>query len=276
MLFELGAGGLEERDSETHPADVAPGLVVLVASFTGRADAERALGDARASAPDVAWELGEVVGDAWRDQYKEHFAPFALTRSIILAPPWVERPPTAAGQQLLWMDPGRAFGTGLHATTSLCAEYLEDHRSELASSTVLDVGTGSGILGLVALLLGASRALAIDTDLDALEVARENADRNPAAADRLEIAATPLAGVSGSFPWVVANIEARTLVALAPALWAHVAPGGRLVLSGVLSDQTEDVASAFTRLGASLVDVRSRGDGADAWTVLVLEARGRG
>jgi len=101
---------------------------------------------------DGAPRLEEVVGDAWRDAWKEHFRPFAITRSIVIRPPWesyAEKP----GEQVLVLEPGRAFGTGLHETTSLVARVLEARRGELVGKTVLDVGCGSGILALVALFL---------------------------------------------------------------------------------------------------------------------------
>ncbi|MCC6523438.1 MAG: 50S ribosomal protein L11 methyltransferase [Polyangiaceae bacterium] len=269
-LFEVGATGIEERDHDTHPAEVEAGAVCLVASFDAPEQVTDALAELRACAPELAWERGEIVGDAWRDKYKEHFAPFALTATVTVVPPWVQYTPARPEDRRLELDPGRAFGTGLHATTSLCAAYLEERRTALVGQSVLDVGTGSGILALVALLLGAARATGLDVDPDALEVARENAARN-AVGGGLALAPTPVADVAERFAFVVANIEARTLVALAPALVARLAPGGELLLSGVLAAERDEVAAAFTRAGLTLLATRARGDGGDAWTMLVFE-----
>jgi ribosomal protein L11 methyltransferase len=140
----------------------------------------------------------------------------------------------------------------------------------LAGKTVLDVGCGSGILALVALALGAKTTVAIDVDPDAVAVTRENAERN-GAADRVSAATTSVGEVTGRFDVVLANIEAKTLVELAPALVARVAPGGLLVLSGILAadvapDQTEDVRRAFGALREE--GTRKRGE----WVAIVTRA----
>ena len=157
------------------------------------------------------------------------------------------------------LEPGRAFGTGLHETTSLVAEALAERPLEGVS--ILDVGCGSGILALVALTLGAARARAIDLDPDAVAVTRENADRN-GMSGRIEVDETPVEDLSGSYPVVVANIESKTLVNLASALIERLSPGGLLVLSGILApevaaSQLEDVRRAF----GALTEERVRGKG---------------
>src|SRR5690606_19575150 len=148
----------------------------------------------------------EVVGDAWRDAWKEHFRPFSLTPRVVVRPPWipaaeVEAP---AGATVLELEPGRAFGTGLHATTSLVARALDASSDRLAGATVLDAGTGSGILAFVALIFGAARVVAFDVDADVVEVVRENAARN-AMTDRVEVFAGTIDDVRGTYPWVLAN-----------------------------------------------------------------------
>ena len=115
------------------------------------------------------------MGDAWRDEWKKHFVPFRLTPRITVRPPWEAYQPRDASEIVLDLEPGRAFGTGLHATTALVARALEARATELSGIELLDVGTGSGILALVALALGAARVRAIDIDPDAAEVTLENA-----------------------------------------------------------------------------------------------------
>jgi ribosomal protein L11 methyltransferase len=210
-----------------------------------------------------------VVGDAWRDAWKEHFAPFALTPHVTVVPPWASHP-EAPGVMLLELEPGRAFGTGLHATTSLVAEILDASRDALAGREVLDMGTGSGILALVALLLGAARAVAMDVDADVIEVVQENAARN-GLADRVEARAGTVEAVTRTFPWVLANIEARVLRPLAGELARVLAPGGTLVLSGILESEHDEVVRLYASKGLTHAGTRRRGDAAgEAWVAIIL------
>ncbi|MGO8995380.1 MAG: 50S ribosomal protein L11 methyltransferase [Polyangiaceae bacterium] len=263
-LFELGAQGVEERD-ETTLAKGAPGKVTLVASFASHEEAHAALAELDEA---LSPRFEEIVGDAWRDAWKEHFRPFAISASIVIRPPWQsyeEKP----GERVLVLEPGRAFGTGLHETTSLVSGALESHTKELDGVTVLDVGCGSGILALIAITLGASRARAIDTDPDAAEVTRENATRN-GLDERVVVDTTPVEAIAERFAVVVANIEARVLVPMAPVLGARVKPGGLLVLSGILAPQKDEVRAAYARF--ALEGAPGKGE----WVALVLRAPAAG
>jgi ribosomal protein L11 methyltransferase len=273
-LFELGAGGVEQRDDGTLVRGVGGGKVTLVGSFATREEAEAAIAALAEVMPEGSPRIEEVLGDAWRDAWKEHFAPFALTPRIVVAPPWAARPEVAEGVHVLELEPGRAFGTGLHATTALVVEILDARSAALAGREVLDVGTGSGILALAALILGASRALAVDTDDDVIEVVQENAARN-GLADRMEARAGGAEAVTRAFPWVLANIDARVLRPLAPELARVLAPGGTLVLSGVLDAEHDEIVRVYTSLPRGLVheETRRRGEAAgDAWTAMVFTA----
>jgi ribosomal protein L11 methyltransferase len=261
-LFELGALGIEQRDGTTLVRSGGES-VVLVASFEDHESAVAAAGEL----PE-AWSprVQEVVGDAWRDEWKKHFAPFSVCPGVVVRPPWRGHEP-APGEHVIELEPGRAFGTGLHETTSLVAEILAERAASIHGKTILDVGCGSGILSLVALVLGAARAVAIDVDPDAVDVTRENAERN-GMAGRIDASTSPLEHVEGTFPVVVANIEARTLVELAAALAPRVERGGWLVLSGILSpaasaSQQDDVARAYP---LALEEVRTKGE----WIAMVL------
>jgi ribosomal protein L11 methyltransferase len=270
-LFELGATGVETRDDTTTVRGPGGGVVRLVASFDSVAEAEAAAREVRESRPELACDPGEIVGDAWRDAYKQFFAPFSLTPSIVVVPPWVGGHRAGDGQAILWMDPGRAFGTGLHATTALVAAALEARRDELVGSRVLDVGTGSGILALVALRFGAASAVAIDNDPEVIDVALGNAARNQLV-DRISVSLTPLAQIGRGFAVVVANIRATTLIEMADDLGARVAPRGMLVLSGVLASERDEVTQAFVSRGLAVEQVDARGEGDDAWVAIVLRA----
>lgn len=277
-LFELGAMGVEERDDKTLVRAAAPGKVTVVGSFETREAADAAIEALREAVPDGAPRLEEVIGDAWRDAWKEHFEPFALTSRITVVPPWSSKPDVAPDTMLLELEPGRAFGTGLHATTSLVAELLDAAKSgsialpKLEGQEVLDVGTGSGILAFVALLYGAARALAVDTDEDVIEVVQENAARN-GLSDRVEARAGGVESVPRAYPWVLANIEARVLKPLAPELARAVQPGGALILSGILGSEHDEIVRTYTALPEKLthVDTRRRGDaGGETWVAIAF------
>jgi ribosomal protein L11 methyltransferase len=262
MLFEHGATGIEERDHGTLSTADRPGLVTLVASFADRREAEAA---ATAIDPAFSPRFAEIVGDTWRDAWKDHFEPFWLTRRIAIRPPWRDGPEAAPGQTVLVLEPGRAFGTGLHATTSLVAGALEDHCEAFEGGRVLDVGTGSGILALAALALGAAHVRGIDVDPDAVTVASENAARNGMAA-RAVFDTASLADLTCPYDVVVANIEARVLIPMAKEILARARPGGIVILSGVLAEQRDAVLSAY---GAVAMEIRASGE----WIAIVV-ARG--
>jgi ribosomal protein L11 methyltransferase len=264
-LFDLGALGVEERDATTMIRG-AEGKKTLVASFEREEEARTALGELPAT-----WSprLEEVVGDAWRDEWKKHFEPFRICEGVIVRPPWRDYEPRA-DERVIELEPGRAFGTGLHETTSLIAEVLADHVGDLRGAPILDVGTGSGILALVAIALGATMARAIDVDPDAVLVTRENAERN-GLASRVHADDSPLGSIAEPYRNVVANIDTRTLVELAPLLLKRVAAGGRLVLSGILTPeaapaQVEDVKRAYAAL--RLEEVRRKAE----WIAMALRA----
>jgi ribosomal protein L11 methyltransferase len=244
QLFELGAEGVEERDATTLARGEKEGKVTLVASFADQASARAAMGELDAS---LAPRLEEIVGDAWRDAWKAHFVPFRLTPHVIVRPPWESFAPESPEDRVLELEPGRAFGTGLHASTLLVARLLDEHRAALSGSSVLDVGTGSGILSLVALTFGAVRAIAIDVDAEAVAVARENAVRNGFSA-QLSADVTPIEEIVGQFRWVLANIEARVLLAMADPLAARLTPDGKLILSGILGGQEDELIRAYQSL----------------------------
>jgi ribosomal protein L11 methyltransferase len=289
QLFELGAEGVEQRDTTTlvrgressqgpvadPGADVASArapeageheVVTLVAAF---ANHEAALEALAALGPDLSPRLEEVVGDEWRDAWKEHFEPFRLSPHIVVRPPWREAPATlvdeSPGTHVLELEPGRAFGTGLHASTALVVGVIDARRAELADAEILDVGCGSGILSLSALALGARRARAVDLDEDAVRITLENAARAGVEA-RVEADAMPIERVGGRYRLVLANIQAEVLVPLAGALMARVAEHGLLVLSGVLVEQGERVRDAYARF--TLEDSKTSGE----WIALVLRA----
>jgi ribosomal protein L11 methyltransferase len=287
VLFELGATGVEERDDSTYVKGPA-GRVLLIASFDTHDEAHAAI----ASLPDhgATGTLHEVVGDAWRDEWKKFYEPFALTPSILVKPPWLDvldgsaasllRDPQGNTLKTLVLEPGRAFGTGLHATTSLVANLLEKNAAALTGKALLDAGCGSGILSFVALLLGASRVVAFDIDPEAAATVEENAQRNSFDGD-FKVFAGTVDDVTERFPWVVANIESRILDPMANELVSKVEPGGDLILSGILTAEEEWMRTRFTSLSHrfEVVDTAHMATGGeraydkDGWVALHLRSR---
>lgn len=160
-----------------------------------------------------------------------------------------------------------AFGTGLHPTTGLCLEAIADTLDADSPERVLDIGTGSGVLALAALRMGVAHATGIDLDERALAVAARNAHLNELA-DRLALVHGGPDAVNGTWPLVVANILPAPLIEMAPVVIRRVAHGGLLVLSGIPTSLTEDVARTYTRLGMRQMDTRSRA----GWGLLILRA----
>jgi ribosomal protein L11 methyltransferase len=186
------------------------------------------------------------VGDAdWVRLTQSQFEPIHIGKNIWVVPSWHEIPDPNA--LVLELDPGLAFGTGSHPTTRLCMEWLEAHPAP--GKTVLDYGCGSGILAMVAKKLGALDVTGVDIDPQAIESARDNAERNHCAVDYFlpdDFAASAKAQHNGGkFDVVVANILSNPLKLMAPMLSGRVAPGGHLVLSGVLARQADEVAGAY-------------------------------
>jgi ribosomal protein L11 methyltransferase len=214
-----------------------------------------------------------VIDDEdWMVAWKQHYRPIPIGRRLLILPAWLPEPP---GRRIaVKIDPSMAFGTGTHPTTQLCMELLEE--TVAPGQPVIDVGCGSGILSIGALKLGASRALAVDVDSAAIRSTRENAQAN-GVLHRTETGLGSVAEVlQGQFslrqaPLVLANILAPVIVRLFEAGLARLlAPGGRLVLSGILDTQAGDVLRAGEEKGLRRIDLRQRGD----WVAIVMALPG--
>lgn len=189
--------------------------------------------------PGDAIRCERVADRVWEREWLKDFRPMRFGRRLWVCPGGQSSPDPAA--VVLELDPGLAFGTGTHATTALCLEWLDAHVA--AGTAVLDYGCGSGILALAALALGATRATAFDIDPQALIATRDNAARN-ALTGRLTIAERAGA-IAGPFDLVVANILAGPLRLLAPELAGHCRPNGAVLLAGLLDAQAVEVAAAY-------------------------------
>ncbi len=182
----------------------------------------------------------------WAEGWKQHFSVLHLGQ-LVIRPTWEEYTP-AAGEAVVTLDPGMAFGTGTHGTTRLCLEALAElFAVPSPPQRVLDVGTGSGILAIAAAVLGAHRVLACDIDPQACQTARENAAMN-GVTGQVEITDQPLENLEEDFQVVLANILAEENVRLANELFRRLAVGGVLVLSGILQEKEALVAAGFSSL----------------------------
>jgi ribosomal protein L11 methyltransferase len=257
LLWELGALGVEERDATTLIKSDAG--ITLVASFADEAGARAAIDGL---APRAA-RLEHVIGDAWREAYKQYFKVTRLGPRLVIRPSWEPYQPKPE-DVVVTLDPGRAFGTGTHESTRLLMAALDQHVR--GGERVLDVGCGTGILAICALMLGARDALCLDVDPDAVVVARENALANGVQA-KLRAETTSVERVAGGFPLVLANIQASVLVPLAPALAARVEPRGLLLLSGLLCGQEHEVLAAYPEF--ELAAAPTEGE----WIALILTKR---
>jgi len=233
----------------------------------------RLLADYRDQNPEragtVLVRIQDLVEDDWADRWKAYFKPLRVGRRFLVCPTWDNSEP-GAGDRVILMDPGRAFGTGHHETTRLCLEWLEDWTESNRPETMslLDLGTGSGILAMAGALLGFGRVLAVDNDEEAVEVARENLRVN-GLEGRIVLSVGSVGELEERFDVVAANLQANPLIEMAHALSERLQPEGMLVLSGILVDQRESVRSAYEEAGLLFVERRSAGE----WCLLVFQRK---
>jgi ribosomal protein L11 methyltransferase len=196
------------------------------------------------SAPNPLPEFkAEILEDKdWEREWMDSYHPMRFGNRLWVCPSWREAPEPDAVNMML--DPGLAFGTGTHPTTALCLEWLD--AQELDGKQVIDYGCGSGILGIAALLLGARHVQAVDIDPQALTATRDNLQRNKLPASALD-AYLPLDAPLTQADLLVANILAGPLCELAPTLAARVRAGGRILLSGLLSQQADEIRSTYSQ-----------------------------
>ncbi len=194
----------------------------------------------------------------WAESWKAFFWPQKITPRLVVKPTWRDYTPEP-GQLVIEIDPGMAFGTGTHPTTALCVRLLEKHLR--AGQSVLDVGTGSGILLIAAAKLGATRLAGIDLDPMAVTVARKNLDQNHIDPAAFELACGHLVDtVSGTFDVVVANILAEVIIDLLDHVGRVIKPGGLFICSGIIEAYQEKVIDKMTTCGLDIVQVGKEGD----------------
>lgn len=204
----------------------------------------------------------EVDELSWRDKWKQYYRPLHLSKRLFVSPSW-EDFKAPAWAKVISLDPGSAFGTGSHETTKLCAEYMDHWLSP--ESSVLDLGTGSGILAIGAAKLGARQVRAMDISEHCVEVCRENVEKNDVA-DIVECVTGELKDDHKQYDLITANLIAEVLIDLAPEFPKHLSPLGLLICSGIVTSKKDEVLRAFRKEGFKLFAQEERND----WHVLVF------
>lgn len=201
----------------------------------------------------------------WAENWKQYYKPFRAGKHLVIKPSW-EDWDAQPGDLIIELDPGMAFGTGTHETTAMCVEMIEKH---YAGGSVLDVGTGSGILAIAAARLGADNILGVDIDEMAVRVAIENVEKN-GLSDKIEIREGDLvAGLDDvKCDFAVANILADVIFLLAGPLKAHLKPGALFVCSGILAEREQEVVEVLGKNGYNIFDRLQKGD----WVALAARA----
>lgn len=207
----------------------------------------------------------EIEGDDWIDVWKKHFRPLHIGERIVVVPEWIPYE-KKEGEEIVLLDSNMAFGTGEHETTSMCLELLQEYLKE--GDEVLDVGCGSGILGISAVKLGAKKAYLSDLDPIAVQSAQHNANKNGVERKTVVTQANLLDGSKVHADLILANITAEVLALLAPSIPNALKAGGTLVLSGIIKDRLQFVKERYSAAGFEVRREENKGE----WYALVLKA----
>ncbi|OCQ20085.1 ribosomal protein L11 methyltransferase [Pseudoalteromonas luteoviolacea] len=247
LLMDIGCPSVTFIDSQNNPVyEPKPGEVILwpettvIGLFEATHDMQAVVSHLSANMPDAPkYKIEQLEDKDWEREWMDNFHPIKFGERLWICPSWRDIPDPDAVNVLL--DPGLAFGTGTHATTSLCLKWLE--AQDLSGKTVVDFGCGSGILGIAAIKLGAERVIGIDIDPQALVASRDNAQRN-SVADKLEVY-LPENQPDFKADIVVANILAQPLRELHEIILGFLKPKGAIAMSGILEEQAESVANVY-------------------------------
>lgn len=258
LLHDHGTSGLEVRDGNNvvMPSVRAPakGEAIIVAYFAEKGDAQRAQRALKKAFSASRTQLDDVIERDWSVEWRSQIRSVQVGR-LWVGPPW-ERATAPQDKVCLFIEPKMAFGTGDHPTTSLCLEAIDDFMKEHAGASVLDVGTGTGVLAFAAKKLGAERTVAVDNDPISVELALECAGENGLRG--IDISLDTLEVIDGAFDLVCANILANTLIELAPLIAPKVKQ--KLIVAGVLVQQAEDVRAAYLKLGLTNAGFKVQGE----------------
>jgi ribosomal protein L11 methyltransferase len=244
---------LAAREDPSAPYEVTAHIPDDPAAAAAVESTERALWHLQAFGLRPVGELRvrSVEDREWSEAWKEGYAPQRIGR-VVIVPSWLDEP-MAPGEVAVRMDPGMAFGTGMHPTTRACLTLLQ--QTSPMPPRVLDVGSGSGILALAALRLGAERVDCLDTDAEAVRATSANAEANGLAAQiTVHRGSLPERAPDEPYPLVLANLVAAVLIELAPRLAGHLAQGGMLIAGGIIEERAAEVVEAFAAAGLSVIE----------------------
>lgn len=283
-LTELGCGGtvIEDRQLDTFippDTDLDPDTIYQLKAYFEEPEnpaelirqIKEILSDFTSLNPSWEFAVGAtttVRQEDWAENWKQNFSTLRIGRQLVIKPTW-ETFSAQENDRVIEIDPGMAFGTGTHGTTLLCLETIAElFEGETPPDSLLDVGTGSGILALGAAALGCQRILACDIDEEACRVAQQNIAANNYS-EQIEVTAQPLEQLTGQFDLVVANILAEENVRLGQALLDRLATGGHLILSGILREKEEYVRQGFAPYNLQTFPTRYHED----WICLIYQDR---
>lgn len=211
--------------------------------------------------------VADCKTEDWQNNWKQYFRPMPIGEKLLIRPLWINDF-DSQGRKVLNIEPGLAFGTGSHPTTKLCLETLESYISE--SSTVLDIGCGSGILSIASLLLGAKSAFGVDIDSLAVKTAKANALENGFDESKFKVVQGDLSDkVSGKFNVIVANIVADIIMTFNKQVGAFLEDGGVYITGGIIETREGDVTSSFKENGFEIIERREN----NGWLVFVLKKK---
>lgn len=196
--------------------------------------------------------LTEVQEEDWAHAWKKYYKPVKISETITITPTWEDYTPASPNEKIIELDPGMAFGTGTHPTTILCIQAMEDYLPK--GSNVIDVGTGSGVLSIAAMKLGAERVLALDIDDLAVKVARENTKVNGVSADVTVKQNNLLDHIEEEVDVIVSNILAEVIIRFVDDAYKLVKSGGYFITSGIISKKKDEVKEALTSQGFTVVE----------------------
>ncbi|MCI8442313.1 MAG: 50S ribosomal protein L11 methyltransferase [Provencibacterium sp.] len=307
ILLELGVGGYTVEDAEDFEAflksetphwdyvdeslyplrSCETSLTVYLAdNEQGARQLERLLDELerlRAMDSTCSWgrlaaECGQIREEDWADNWKQYFKPIPVGERLMIKPTW-ESLPENGGRAVLEIDPSASFGTGTHYTTRLCLEMLE--QTVQGGEAVLDMGCGSGILGIACILLGAAEVTAVDIDENAVRIARENYRQNRIpeekvhtfCGDIMKEEALRAAVCTRRYPVIAANIVADVILAMLDTLKSCLEEEGKLLLSGIITEREEDILTGLRRAGLQILHRREEGGWVALCVVRQLEER---